>query len=78
MSSVIPIRVRRGYGIFLLTKHCQARMKQRGIGFKEMKDTIRRGIIVHERKGVNKVICGNINVIFEQESMRIYTVFRTN
>ena len=72
----IPIRVRKGFGVFMLSKHCQYRMTMRGINFREMKDTIRDGYIIYERDGVSKVVGNDVEIIFEDETRRIYTVYR--
>jgi hypothetical protein len=76
MVSMYPIRVRKGYGIFFLSTHCQKRMNERGIHFREMKDTIRDGFIVYERVGVSKVVGDDMEIIFETDTRHIYTVYR--
>ena len=70
------LRVRNGYGVFKLSKHCRERMEQRGIGCKELKEAIRSGKVVYERRGVNKVISDNVHIIYNECSLRIYTVYK--
>jgi hypothetical protein len=71
-----PIRVRKGCGVFYISKHCEQRMLKRKIRFKEMKETVRSGVIIYERPGVCKIVSNTVHIVFEEGSKRIYTVYR--
>lgn len=73
---VTPVRVRHGRGVFYVTEHCKERMTQRKIGMKEIKTTVRSGVFVTERKGVLKIIGNDIHLVVEEDTRRIYTVYR--
>lgn len=76
MSSAKYIMPSDGSMPFVIGGHSRKSMWKRKIAIDEMKHAIDNGIVVFERTGVSKIISDNLHVIFENETRKVYTVYR--
>lgn len=61
---------------FKVGVHGESSLVTRDVHISDLKEAINTGKVVYEREGVSKIVGDNIHVIFENETRRVYTIYR--
>lgn len=76
MGRKIFIAAADGGKPFKVGVHGEESLLTRDVRICDLKEAIHTGKVVYEREGVSKIIGDNIHVIFENDTRRVYTIYR--